>query len=151
MTSFSLSMDPRDFLQIAKSLLKIDKPVNCRTVFNRSYYAAYNVGVWFLEGLEGVNIRISEGPGGHGEVSRYFQYCGLQDLKEAHQKLVNLRSDRNDADYRLNDKKVEKINNARKAVWSAEDIIKAIDSHSSNSDRKKIAEEIKRYVKKISA
>jgi hypothetical protein len=144
-------MDPRDFLQIAKNLLKIDKPANCRTVFNRSYYAAYNVGVCFLEGLEGADIRISKGPGGHGEVSRYFHYSGMQDLKEAHQKLVNLYSDRINADYRLSDEKAERFSNARKAVGVAEDIIKTLDSHSSNSDRKKIGEEIKRYLKKISS
>ncbi len=142
-------MDPRDFLQIAKNLLKIDKPANCRTVFSRSYYAAYNVGVCFLEGLEGADIRISKGPGGHGEVSRYFQYSGMQDLKEAHQKLVNLYSDRINADYRLSDKIVEKISNAKKAVRVAEDIITTIDSHSSDSERKRITKGIIDYKRKI--
>jgi hypothetical protein len=143
-------MDPRDFLQVAKSLLKVDNTANCRTVFNRSYYAAYNVAVCFIEGLKEISVKISKGPSGHGEVRRYLGNCGESDLEIAHQRLLNLSNDRIKADYRLNSKNVEKMNNAKMAVLIAEEIIKTCDSYSTMPGRKKVADGIRVYLGKIS-
>jgi len=135
-------MDPRDYLHIARNILKVDKAANCRTVFNRSYYAAYNVGFVYLENA---GIHIEMGPGGHGKVRDYFQNCGIQDLKEAYQKLSNLHSNRIFADYHLNKKNVEKIDNAKMALGQAESIIKTTDSYSSEPKRKIVVKGINRY------
>ena len=139
-------MNPRDYLQIARNILQVDKPANCRTVFNRSYYAAYNVGFVYLIDA---GIHISTGPGGHGEVTRYFQNCGIQDLKEAYQKLSNLHSNRIDADYYLNKKRVEKIDNAKMALKQAESIIKTTDFYSSGPKKNKVVKGINIYKQKI--
>ncbi|MBW1614415.1 MAG: HEPN domain-containing protein [Deltaproteobacteria bacterium] len=139
-------MNPRDFLQIAKDLLKIDKPANCRTVFNRSYYAVYNVAV---DLLEAAHVAVTRSAEGHEEVKRYLNNCGIQELKEAQQKIVNLSTNRIRADYRLNEKYVEKIENAEMAVRRAEDIINIFDSHSSKSERGKIAKAVNEYKSKI--
>ncbi len=140
-------MDPRDFLQIARDILGNDKPANCRTAFNRSYYAAYHVGV---ELLEQAGVKISQSTEGHNQVKRYFNNCGVNDLVVAQQKLVNLYSDRIKADYRLNHKSVEKIVNAKKALKTSENIIKTFDSFTSNSEKQKIAKRINNYLNKIS-
>lgn len=140
-------MDPRDFLQIARDLLGNDESANCRTVFNRSYYAAYHVGV---ELLEQSGFRIYRSAKGHNQVTTYFNNCGVNDLEEAHQKLVNLYSDRIKADYRLNHKSVEKIANAKKALKTSEDIIKTFDSFASKFEKQKIAKGINNYLNKIS-
>lgn len=139
-------MNPRDYLQIARNILQVDKPANCRTVFNRSYYAAYNVGFVYLIDA---GIHINRGPSGHGEVTRYFQNCGIQDLKEAYQKLSNLYSNKIDADYYLNKKRVEKIDNAKVALKQAESIIKTTDLYSSEPKRKKVVKGINLYKHKI--
>jgi len=141
-------MDPKDFLVIAKDLLKKDKVVNYRTAFNRSYYAAYNMAVNLLKKS---GVRIPENATGHGQVNIYLGNCGIRDLEETQSKLTNLRGDRNKADYKLKDKTVEKRNNAIKAVSNAELIIKTFDLHSSQERRKKIAEGIKIYNKKINS
>ena len=141
-------MNPRDYLHIARNILKVDKPANCRTVFNRAYYAAYNVGFVYLKNA---GIPISTGPGGHGEVSYCFQNCGIQDLEVAYQKLSNLHSDRISADYYLNNRKVEKINNAKMALKKAESIIKTTDLYSSGSKRKKVVKGINIYKQKIAS
>ena len=140
------SMDPRDFLQIASILLGNDEPANCRTAFNRSYYAAYHVGV---ELLEQAGVKISQSTEGHNQVKRYFNNCGVNDLVVAQQKLVNLYSDRIKADYRLNHKSVEKIANAKKALKTSENIIKTFDSFASKSQKQKIARGINNYLNKI--
>lgn len=139
-------MNPRDFLEIARNLSKVDKPANCRTVFNRSYYAAYNVGVSFLKEI---GIKVTTGPGGHGKVRAYFQNCGISDLEQAYYKLTSLHSNRIDADYRLEKNSVEKVNNARKALKNAESIINTTDSHSSESERSKVLSGINEYKRKI--
>lgn len=141
-------MDPKDFLTIAKDLLKKDEVVNYRTAFNRSYYAAYNMAVILLK-KSGVNIL--ENATGHGQVNKYLGNCGISDLKEAQSKLTNLNGDRIRADYRLKNKTVEKKTNAFKAVSNAESIIKTFDRHSSQEKRQKIAEGIKIYNNNISS
>jgi len=135
-------MDPTDFLQIAKDLLRTNKAANCRTAFNRSYYAAYNVAVNLLEAAD---IRITRSSHGHEDVKRYLNNSGIQDLIEAQQKLVNLSNERIRADYRLKCKYVEKIDNAKKAVLRAEAIIQELNSHSSNSEKKKIKKAVDTY------
>ena len=139
-------MDPRDFLQIASDLLRSDNPANSRTVFNRSYYAAYNVCV---DLLKGAGFRIYESAKGHGQVNNYLGNCGIRDLEEAQMKLANLMSQRIKADYRMHEPSVEKIINAKKAVKTSENIIQIFDSYVSNSEKKKVAKGINDYLKKI--
>ena len=140
-------MDPRDFLQTARDIIGKDEPANCRTAFNRSYYAAYHVGV---ELLEQSGVKIDGNAKGHNQVTTYFNNCAVTDLVIAQQKLVNLFSDRIKADYRLQDKSVEKIVNAKKALMISENIIKTFDSFTSKSEKEKIAKGIKNYKEKIS-
>jgi len=140
-------MDPIDFLIIGKDLLKKDKPVNCRTAINRSYYAAYNVAVNLL-GKSGVIVPKSGA--GHGKVGKCLGNCGIKSLEEAQSKLSNLYSDRIKADYRLTNKAVEKKANAFKAVFRSEELIKTFDKYNSKEKRKKISEGIKIYNQKIS-
>ena len=139
-------MDPRDFLKTAKNLLKNDRPANCRTVFNRSYYAAYNVGVDLLEDS---GIRINKNATGHGQVNNYLGNCGVREIEEIQSKLTNLANQRIKADYRLSERTVEKIKNAEKAVMTSEDIIKTFELFYSNTGKKKISNGIKVYNQKI--
>ena len=141
-------MDPRDYLKIARNILKVDKPANCRTAFNRAYYAAYNVAFVYLKGA---GMPISTGPGGHGDVNNFFQNCGIGDLKVAYQKLSNLYSDRIHADYHLNKENVEKINNAKMALKKAESIINITDLYFSGSERKKVVKGLNIYKQKRSS
>ena len=123
-------MEGRNFIDTAKILLKKDSPANYRTAFSRAYYASYNTGV---ELFEKAGITIIEGPGGHEQVSRYLQNCGIQELAEVGSKIGTLYTDRIKADYRLNNNIVEKRINATLAVAMAETIINSLDLHFSNS------------------
>jgi hypothetical protein len=140
-------MDPIDFLRLAKDLLNKDKPINCRTAINRSYYAAYNVAVNLVEKS---HVIIPKSGAGHGEVGRCLGNCGIKALEEAQSKLLFLHNDRIKADYRLTNKAVEKKDNALKAVLSSEILIKTFDRYNSKQKRKKIFEGIEIYNQKIS-
>jgi len=139
-------MDPRDFVAVARDLLKNEQPANCRTAFNRSYYAAYHVGVALLEQA---GITIHRNAKGHTQVTTFLNNCGIADLEEAQQKLVNLYSDRIKADYRLDQRGVEKSINARKALKTSENIIRAFDSFASESGKGELARGIRKYQEKI--
>ncbi len=139
-------MEGRRFIDTAELLLERNSPSNCRTVFNRAYYAAYNTGV---ELFEKAGVTINENAKGHTQVSTYLQQCGVPKLNEAGSKLGDLYSDRILADYRLNKTNVEKLNNAKLAVLRAKMIISTFDLFSSSSERQKIKKGIERYNKKI--
>lgn len=139
-------MDPKDFLSVAKNLLRKDKPINCRTAINRSYYAAYNVAVNLLEKS---NVTIPKSGAGHGKVGRCLGNCGIKALEEAESKLLYLHSDRIKADYRLTDKSVEKKLNALKAILSSENLIKTFAQYNTKEKRRKIFEGIDSYNQKI--
>ncbi len=141
-------MDPRNFLQVAKDLLKKDTPANCRSVFNRSYYSAYNVCV---DLLKGVGIKVSESSAGHGQVNNYLGNCGIRVIEEAQSKLANLMSERIKADYKMNITTVEKNTNAQKATITAENIINTLDSYIESSGVEIFKEGVEAYIKKINS
>jgi hypothetical protein len=135
-------VNPRDFLDTAKGLLEKDNPPNCRSVFNRSYYAAYNVGVNLLEDA---GITIKKNATGHGEVNKYLGNCGIREIKEAQSRLSILASQRIRADYRLSEKPVEKLENAKKALLTSERIIDTFALFDSNDGKEKIFRGVNAY------
>lgn len=135
-------MNPKDFLDTARGLLETDSPANCRTVFNRSYYAAYNVGVNLLENA---GITIKKSAAGHGEINNYLGNCGIREIEEAQSKLSILASDRIKADYRLNEKAVEKPKNAEKALLRSEGIVEILALYDSNDGKEKILRGVDAY------
>ena len=139
-------MNPRDFLDTAKCLLETDTPANYRSIFNRSYYAAYNVGVNLLEDA---GIAIKKNASGHGEVNNYLGNCGITEIKKAQSKLSSLASQRIKADYRLGEKAVEKHANAEKALLTAESIVEALSQFDSNDGKEKIRDAVNAYNEKI--
>lgn len=139
-------MNPKDFLDTAKGLLERDNPANCRSVFNRSYYAAYNVGVNLLKDA---GISIVKNASGHGEVTRYLGNCGIREIKEAQSKLLNLASQRIKADYRMDVKAVEKIENAKKALLISKMIIDVFAQFDSDDGKEKIRDAVNAYNEKI--
>ena len=139
-------MNPRDFLDTAKNLLERDNPANCRSVFNRSYYAAYNVGVNLLRDA---GITVVKNASGHKEVGNYLGNCGIQEIIEAQSKLSTLASQRIRADYRLGVKAVEKLENAKKALLTSERIIEALELFDSNDGKTKLLSGVNAYIEKI--
>ncbi|MFA4917381.1 MAG: hypothetical protein WC560_12025 [Syntrophales bacterium] len=140
-------MDPRDFLQIATNLSNGSKPAEFRTAVSRAYYAAYHVGVGFLNGMD---CHISEGSNGHAEVSRDLNNCGDHELSKVGSKINDLRSERIIADYKLNKTKYDDQRNTQATVMQAERIIKALDQYASSPRQIEIAKAIKEYRKKVS-
>jgi hypothetical protein len=141
-------MDAHDFLALAKKLVDHEpNPAGRRTAVSRAYYAAFNVAAEFLAAI---GHDVPRDAGGHKRAYFYLNNCEDQSLVEAGGDLDDLRGVRNDADYDMDDKRVEKEDNVRANVEVAEEIIRRLDECKSGTGdrRKKVAEAIKEYRKK---
>jgi uncharacterized protein (UPF0332 family) len=141
-------MDPRDFLEVAKKLSQGGTAAEYRTAISRAYYATYHVGAEFLKGM---GCAISDGPTGHGEVIRNLSHCDDLELAKVGSQLTDLRSQRNAADYYLDNKKYDNQRASQAVTVQAERMIQALDRCGSGSRRDDIAQAVKAYIRKINA
>jgi uncharacterized protein (UPF0332 family) len=120
-----MNMDPRAFLGLAKRLLENEKnPEGFRSTVGRAYYAAFNVAAEFLSGI---GCQVPDGPQGHAKASHYLNNCEDPSLIEAGRRLDDLRGERNNADYKMHKKHVEKEDVVRNWVDVADEVIKCLD------------------------
>ncbi len=109
-------MKPFEFHQLAERLLNQEKNApGFRSAISRAYYGAFLTAVEFLEGMS--IYLVSQMP--HKEVGDILADAGDPDLDEAGTMLGNLRSERNDADYKLHEKYVERLSHATQCVANA--------------------------------
>jgi uncharacterized protein (UPF0332 family) len=140
-------MDPRDFLDIAKKLAGGNTPAEYRTAVSRAYYATYHVSAEFLKGI---GCTILKAPAGHEQVIRNLSNCGDLELAKVGSQLTDLRSQRNSADYRLDDTKYDKQRASQAVTMQSERMIQALDRCGSGARRDEIAKAVKEYQRKSS-
>ncbi len=141
-------MDPLAFLVLAKKLLDAEKnPAGRRSAVSRAYYAAFNVAAEFFAAL---GHQVPKDAGGHKKAYYYLNNCNDKLLIAVGGDLDDLRGIRNDADYDMNDKQVEKEDNVRAWVDVADVIIKRLDECKNGpvQRRKDVAEAVEDYKKK---
>src|SRR5688572_4081243 len=111
-----MEMNPRDFHDVAVDLMGKGGAACCRTAIGRAYYAAFQTAVLILRGC---GFRISKGPQAHGEVINRLLNSKNAAVERVGSQLGDLKNKRNDADYELEDKKVENINTVNFCVADA--------------------------------
>lgn len=141
-------MNPRDFQQLARTLVASTSPAQLRTAISRAYYAAYNVGVEFLEDM---GFAISKTSKGHTQVEYRLNNSGNADVKNVAVQLGTLRIKRNHADYKLQDRTVENQKNAQALVQQATNMIQTLDTCCTGAQRQEIIEAIREYLRKTSS
>ncbi|MDI6725898.1 MAG: hypothetical protein QMD32_02955 [Smithellaceae bacterium] len=141
-------MDPRDFLDLAKILSGGSKAAEYRTAVSRAYYATFHVGADFFKAI---GCRISGGPSGHGEVIRNLANCGDLELAKVGTQLTDLRTQRNNADYDLDNTKYDNQKVSQAITIQSERMINALDKCDSGARRDEIARAVKEYLRKINA
>lgn len=124
--------EPRAFLDIAKALLSDSTPAYCRTAIGRAYYAAFNVGAQLLRGLE---CRISQGPEAHKDVRELLDLSDIYELTIAATNLGDLREQRNEADYVLDNAGVETLDTANTVISQAEETITILEEFKSKFEK----------------
>ena len=98
-------MTGRDFLSFAKTLPNSPDEAARRSSVSRAYYAIFHqVKDIFIS----ANIRLNNDAQDHGKLMHYLGVCKAPDAKYIGEKLKDLRTERNDADYDLGKNKFEK-------------------------------------------
>jgi hypothetical protein len=140
-------MDPREFQTLASILVNGKTPAEIRTAISRAYYATHNVSA---EILSRGGFRISEGPGGHGDVWNRLSNSGDTEVMKVGSQLSNLYAMRIHADYRLYRTDVENQKTAQGLVEQAKRMIKILDENFSGSKRAQIVKAIQDWEQKVS-
>lgn len=91
-------MEPIQFLDIAKKLMKVPAEAAYRSAVSRAYYATFHAASAFLANL---GFRASSGPQAHGEVQARLNNCGNEDGVQIARWLRELHGHRIEADYEL--------------------------------------------------
>jgi hypothetical protein len=124
-------MDARLFLATARTLASTN-PADAtaaaayRTAVSRSYYAAFNVAVGFLEGI---GLEVIDKPSGHSWVKNSFIYVPDPAVKRIGMALETLHRERKYADYDMQDLKPERQKTASGVVRQAEQVISDLDGY----------------------
>src|SRR5687768_7606857 len=85
-----VGMDPRAFLELARTLEQRTEAQSYRSAVSRAYYAVFNVGVQLLEGLcrtDGANFQIPKDGTAHGHVRAILAQSGDRELQKVAQDL----------------------------------------------------------------
>ena len=106
-------MNPLDFQKLASYLVTKNGAAEFRTAISRSYY-----GVFLLccKKINELGFNLPQDASAHDHVRRYLNNCGDFQLEKISSQLLDMRSERNRADYVMGDTKVEYKNNANKSV-----------------------------------
>jgi len=112
-------MDAKDFLKIAKKLLRYNSEANWRTSIGRSYYAIFN---YLKQECQTLNLPILGSSKGHNQLKSYLLGCEIDEVIDIGSKIGDLYSQRIIADYRLEEVVEEKT--AKLMFEKAQDITK---------------------------
>ena len=141
-------MNPKEFQDLALRLAEHGAfPSEFRSAISRSYYAVYNLGINLLKEMD---FDIPKTTDAHVFMRRHFNNSGDIELIEAAEKIKNLKTKRKHADYDLNRPDVEKKQNAKAIVHSADRLIKTIEKQCNGENRSKIIKSIQDWRKKTS-
>jgi uncharacterized protein (UPF0332 family) len=135
-----------DFYALAVQLSMGSTPAEMRSAISRAYYSAYHNAVEFLES---VGIALPNGPECHVKVRQILDQSGDKRLTEATSKLLNLRRNRNDADYDLSKQQFEKKPQVDLSIKIADEITSCIKERFASEERTKICDSLRNYSKNI--
>jgi uncharacterized protein (UPF0332 family) len=133
----------RDFLLAAKLLLPATLEAAWRSAVSRAYYAAFHVARQLLEDL---GFRVPFGERAHAYLWLRLYNGGHPQIRLAGQRLNDLRTERNRADYELR----RPVRQAQAAghVRLAEQLIQILDATSA-STRTQITDAMKLYERDV--
>lgn len=140
-------MNPREFQKLASELVTGKTPAEIRTAISRAYYATHNVGT---EILTEMGFRISEGPGGHGDVWNRLSNSGNSEVMKVGSQLSDLYTMRIHADYRMNRKEAENQKTAQAFVQQSYRMIQVLDECCTEPKRAQIIKAIQEWEQKVS-
>lgn len=141
-------MQGKDFLEVAKTLIRSKFEASLRSAISRAYYALFNSAAQFLMDL---GFSIDKGPGVHGTIRDRFYHSGTEQLIDFAQTLDELRTRRNKADYDMISKEFQNQAMCVLNVAGAELAIKHLTNCNKEPLRSQIRKNIQGYERKIAS
>ena len=120
-------MNYRDILQLASSLVVWNSgnpESRFRCAVGRTYFATYNCAVHVLSV---VGFEVLKNSNGHHQAYEELFNCNQKEARRAARILNDLRSDRNAADYHLDDEKFSESSTVKTVVESGQDAISFLE------------------------
>lgn len=120
-------MSPFEFQRLAERLLQNEKnPAGFRSAISRAYYAAFLTALSLLEDMGVVLGKLDLQA--HKNIPLILKSTGDDAIIKVGEKLEGLRTDRNDADYKMKEIWPEEEGNAEGRVLTAQDIMAALNT-----------------------
>jgi uncharacterized protein (UPF0332 family) len=137
-------MDFREYLKLATTLAAGTGEAEWRSAISRAYYAAFHVA---RELLMSLGFRVPRADRAHSYLWLRFANAGAANVKIAGNRLNDLRSQRNRADYDSHSSLLQAT--AVNEVKNAEDIIQALDAAAVEPARTQITDAMKVYERDV--
>ncbi len=132
-----------EFLEFAAFLAAQNRnEVARRSAVSRAYYAAFHLARAFLKE---VGVDVPANATGHEFIVLRLENCGHPEAYEAGSLLIDLRRERNRADYVLVDRRFESVENVRAAIETASEFQRLLMNVSAEPARTQIRDGIIRY------
>lgn len=138
-------MKAEEFLKLAQELSEIDEPACLRTAVGRAYYATFNAARECQEAWELPFFSGNDSGRDHALIILRFIHSQNNDLSVAGNLMRELRSRRNDADYRLRKTNVEDRTKVQGMVKSAVRVISYINKWASESANSELVKTIQQW------
>jgi uncharacterized protein (UPF0332 family) len=137
-------MDFRDFLPLAKTMVRGATEAEWRSACSRGYYAAFHVARRLLLAL---GFRVPQADRAHGYLWLRLSNAGVAEVKEAGRQLNDLRRERNRADY--DDHRTIIQADAAQNIRFVEEVIQALDAAAIEPVRTQITDAMKVYERDV--
>jgi uncharacterized protein (UPF0332 family) len=137
-------MNAQDFLSLAQTLSGQATEACWRSAISRAYYAAFHVARVLLRDL---GFRIPRADQAHAYLWLRLSNCGEPQIQVAGQRLRDLRSERNRADYDIETPLLQAA--AAVQIRIAEDLIQFLDSARVEPIRTRVTQTMRAYEKNV--
>jgi len=135
-------MQAIDFFSLAVTLSRQPGSAERRSAISRAYYSAFNRA---SEVIREIGIVLPKGAECHDKVAKILGNCGDNDVQAVGQKLESLRTNRNSADYHLNDPAPEKQGTVILNLHAAEQIILGVEKCIAGGEKANVQTRMKEY------
>ena len=138
-------MNGRAFLDLAQELATSDTEQRRRTAVSRAYYGAYHVALEFVRNCDVIVPKHDVHVKLQWCIQQIGEHAARNDITKAGSKLGDLRTERNKADYDLDDGSIAKPANALKAVKRAEQIVASISAWAADGTTTSIRQHVRSF------
>lgn len=139
-------MTGADFYQLAVALGSGSSPAELRSATSRAYYGAFHMACAMLRDA---GIVLPKDAACHEKDPQILGNSGDPEVIAAASKLGSLRTNRNDADYRLDKRSPERSQTVQLHLRVAGDIIECLRQCSSDGAKAGIRDAVRAYASKI--